>query len=389
VFAIRSGTVGLAVVALVGGCERATPEPPAEAPPKKVEVTDVHPSDLPVEFEFVGRTVSSHQVEIRARVSGFLDEIAYEEGEFVDEGDPMFRIDPAPFEARLRAAQAELAQEEARLQNAEALLARVQPLAEADAVARKELDDATGRVRAASAAVEGASARVFDAQLNLDYATISAPLRGLTSSASQREGAYISESTGALTYIARIDPIWVEFSISETQILRSQQAREEGVLAYPEDGSFDVTITLADGSTYPETGRISFTDASISTSTGTFLVRAEIPNPEDALRPGQYVRVSLGGAFRPDAISLPKRAVHQGPRSAFVWVVDSNRNAEQRPVRLGPWIGDRWVVERGLRVGDRVVVNGAVGLMPGARLSVAPAGSSGPRLEQPDAGDGP
>jgi membrane fusion protein (multidrug efflux system) len=322
-------------------------------------------------YDFVGRTQSSQRVEIRPRVDGFLDEILFDEGEFVEEGDPMFQIDPAPFEARLRAANAELAQQQARLDNAQALLDRVRPLAEADAVAQKDLDDAVGGVREASAAVEAASAGVFDAELNLGYTLISAPVRGLTSSSAQREGSYISPFAGPLTYVAKIDPIWVEFSVSETQILRVDESVASGELIEPEAGAFDVTIVFADGSTHPQTGRISFTDASVSTATGTFLVRAEIPNPAETVRPGQYVRVVVSGAYRPDAITVPKRAMFQGQRGAYVWVVDSKDQAEQRPVEPGRWIGERWAVDSGLQPGDRVVVNGTVGLRPGTPLMIS------------------
>jgi membrane fusion protein (multidrug efflux system) len=354
----------------LAGCSE-PPAPTAAAPAARgVDIVQVEPGDLPVSFEFVGRTASSQRVEIRARVAGYLDEIVYTEGDPVAEGDVLFRIDPAPFEARLRAANAELAQQQARLANARTLLARIRPLAEADAVALKELDDAEGRVNEAAAAVEGASARVFEAELNLGYTTITAPVGGLTGASDQREGAYIGGLSAPLTYVARIDPIWVEFSVSETQILRAARSRADGVVAYPADGNFDVAIVLADGSEHGETGRVTFADATISERTGTFLIRAEIPNPNRTIRPGQYVRVVLRGARRPGAISVPKRAVNEGPRGAYVWVVDRGGMAEQRPVVTGPWVGDSWVIEQGLNDGDRVVVDGGMGLQPGIPLSI-------------------
>ena len=359
------------MVVLVGGCREAAP--PAVAPPqaRPVDIVQVTTSDLPVEFEFVGRTESSQRVEIRARVAGYLDAIDYEEGAFVDEGDVLFHIDPQPFEARLRASNAELAQQTARLENAQALLDRITPLAEVDAVAQKELDDARSKVREAAAAVEAASAHVYEAELNLGYTTISSPVRGLTSSSSQREGSYISGVAGALTYVAKIDPMWVEFCVSETQLLRATRQRESGGVAYPETSEFEVVLLLADGTEHGHAGRISFRDASVSTETGTVLVRAEVPNPEETLRPGQYVRVYVRGAHRPDAVTVPQRSVFEGPRGAFVWVVNADSQAEQRPVRMGPWVGDRWVVEQGLKVGDRVVVNGTVGMAPGTPLTIA------------------
>lgn len=352
-------------------CERKVAATPAPPPPRSVEIMQIVPGDLPIEFEFVGRTESSHRVEIRSRVSGFLDEIVYTEGEFVEEGDVLFRIDPAPFESRLRAANAELAQQRSRLEIAEALLARIEPLAAMDAIAAKELDDARGKVREAAAAVEAASARVFDAELNLGYTTITAPVRGLTGSASQREGAYLTATTGALTYVARVNPIWVEFSVTETQLLRSLRSKEAGTIRYPDRSEFRVVIELADGTRHPESGRISFADASVSSRTGSVLVRAEIPNTAERIHPGQYVRLYLHGAVRPSAIAVMQRAVLEGPKGPYVWVVDRDGKAEQRPITLGPWHGDMWIVESGLRQGDRVVVNGTVGLQPGVPLMIS------------------
>ncbi len=353
------------------GCHEPKAAAPGEVRPRDVEVVQVVARDLPVEFEAVGRTESSQRVEIRARVAGFLDQIVYDEGAFVESGDVLFRIDAAPFESKLRAARAELAQQQARLENAEALLARIKPLAEAQAVAEKELDDAQGRVREAAAAVEAASAHVFDAELNLGYATIHSPVRGMTGEARERDGAYISGTSGPLTYVARIDPMWVEFSVTETQILRAMRNEEERAIEYPKEGRFVVEVELADGSRHPHTGHISFTDATVSTSTGTLLVRAEIPNPDRELLPGQYVRVYLQGARRPGATLIPQRAVRESPKGPYVWVIDRDGHAERRPVTLGPWYADAWVIESGVGEGDRVVVNGTVGLQPGIPLSVA------------------
>jgi len=365
--ACLAAVVGVVVLA---GCGRTAPAAPAPPPPREVEIVQIRPADLPAEFTFVGRAESSQRVEIRARVSGFLDEIRYEEGAFVDEGAELFQMDRAPFESRLRAAQAELAQHQARLESAEQLLARLEPLAADGAIAEKELDDATSRVREARAAVESAGARVYDAELNLGYTTIASPVRGLTGAAAQRQGAYISAATPPLTYVARVDPMWVEFSVTETQILRALRAETAGDIRYPERSEFEVAVQLADGSMHPETGRISFADATVSDRTGAVLVRAEVPNPTRALRPGQYVTVVLRGALRPSAVTVPQRAVRESSRGPFVWVVDSSGAAEQRPVELGQWTGRDWIITAGLREGDRVVVAGTMGLQPGAALAI-------------------
>jgi membrane fusion protein, multidrug efflux system len=379
--------ISAAILALATSCERDSNAGASTLPASRhVEIVQVVTEDIPVDFQFVGRTESSQRVEIRSRVQGFLETIAYAEGEFVEKGDILFQIDPSPFESRLRASKAELAQQQSRLENAQALLARIEPLVELEAIAEKELDDAKGRVREAAAAVEVAAARVFDAELNLGYTTVIAPVRGLTGAASQREGAYISVGTGPLTYVARIDPIWVEFSVTETQLLRSVRSEESGSIRFPERGEFAVVIELADGSRHPEQGYISFADATVSTMTGSVLVRAEMPNPRETLHPGQYVRLSLQGAIRPDAIAIPQRAVRQGPKGSYVWVVDGEGKAEQRPVSLGPWHEHAWIVETGLKHGDRVVVNGTVALQPGAPLSISRIvdGNGSPRTSNPE-----
>lgn len=365
---LASGALLLSLVSI--GCEHAEPVAAPPARPIEVEIVQVKTADIPVSSRFVGRTESSQRVEIRTRVAGFLEQIAYEEGGFVEAGETLFQIDPAPFESQLRAARAELEQQNARLANAESLLARIKPLAEAEAVAQKELDDANGKVREAAAAVEVASARVFDAELNLGYATITAPVAGLTGESDEREGAYVTGMSGPLTYVARVDPMWVEFSVSEAQILRVLRAESDGRVVYPKQDQVEVEIELVDGTQHPHSGRISFADASISTETGTFLVRAEVPNPEGTLRPGQFVRVFLLGAYRPDATIVPQRSVREGPKGPYLWVIDRDGNAEQRPVRLGPWHNDAWIVETGIAAGDRVIVNGSVGLRPGAPIAV-------------------
>ena len=366
------------MVGALAGCGDDPAAAPAAPPPRNVEITTVAVADIPVDYTFVGRTASSQRVEIRARVDGYLDNISFTEGTFVEEGALLFEIDPLPYEAALRAARAELAEQEARLENAEALLRRIEPLVEAEAIAQKELDDALGQVNGAKAAVEAANAKVFQAELDLGYTTIESPVSGLTSQAQMRKGAYLDFSSEPLTYVAKIDPIWIEFSISETQFLQSNKSRTDGTVVFPDEENFVVSITLADGTEYPYTGRISFADASLSEQTGTFLVRAVIDNPEQVLRPGQYVNVTVRGAYRPEAIALPQRALRQSPKGAYVWLVNSSSQAQQQPVVTGPWTGDLWIVEQGLMPGDRVIVDGTVGLqaeMP-VQIVSGPAGGN-------------
>jgi membrane fusion protein (multidrug efflux system) len=336
-----------------------------------VTVITIEPRDAPVVYEFVGQTQSSREVEIRARVEGFLEKRVYTEGALVKAGQTLFVMDRRPFEAALQQARGELAQQQARLEVAVANLARVKPLAEQNAVSKKDLDDAIGNERTARAAVLTAQGSVRQAELNLSYATIATPLTGLSSFAKIQEGAYINASNNLLTYVAQLDPMWVNFSVSENQHLRLREAVSKGQVKVPANGEFDVEVLLADGSVFPNRGRISFADPSFSKETGTFLVRATFANPKGTLKPGQFVRVHLLGATRPNAILVPQRAVQQGAKSHFVWVVGKDGKAEQRAVGTGQWIGDDWVIEVGLNAGEQVVVDGGIRVSPGAALKVS------------------
>jgi len=363
-----------AVALLLAGCGK--PETPAPPPPE-VTVIEVEPGDTPVTFEFVGNTSSSQQVEVRARVDGFLDKRLYTEGAIVKLGQIMFQMDPKPFEAQLDAAKGALAEQKARLWTAQANLKRIKPLAAANAVSKKDLDDATGRVNAAAAAVEMARADVDTAQLNLGYTTITAPVTGVSSYARIQDGAYINQQSGPLTYVAQLDPMWVDFSISEDEMLKMQEQQKTGLLRFPENHAFVVEIVLADGTIYPETGKIFFRDANYSSQTGTFLLRATFDNPDGALRPGQFVRVRVQGAIRPNAILVPQVAVLQGARGFFVWIVDKDGKAQTRAVDVGDWQGDNWFIFKGLSAGDRVITDGLVRVASGSPVKIVSSSAGG------------
>ena len=327
--------------------------------------------DLPATFEFVGRTESSRHVEIRTRVSGFLDAIRYREGSRVEAGQVLFQIDPKPFQVQLQAAEAEVALQQARLTTARAALARVRPLAEENALSQKELDDAVGEEKAAAAAVESAQARVEAARLDLGYATIRTPVTGQSSYSTKAEGTYIGIGPDSLlTRVAALDPMWVDFSVSEQQWLTYQDRLRAGLLRRPPGDDYQVEIVLADGNVHGETARITFSDASLSPETATFLVRATVANPEGVLLPGQFVRVRMKGAVWADAVSVPQRAVMQGAQGSFVWVVAEDGTAKPSPVVLGPLQGEDWILFGGLKPGDRYVVDGALRVRPGSPLRV-------------------
>ncbi|TBR40302.1 MULTISPECIES: efflux RND transporter periplasmic adaptor subunit [Dyella] len=338
-----------------------------------VGVVTIGQADVPMVYEFVGETESSQEVEIRARVSGFLEQRVYTEGSMVHAGDVLFRMDAKPFKAALDAAQAELRQQKARLQTAQANLNRVKPLAAKNALSQKDLDDATGQQQAAAAAFEQARANVTSAELNLGYTTITSPVDGLSSFAKKQDGSYIDATNSLLTYVAKLDPMRVNFSLSENEFLQFRNQTKSGVLKTPAKGGLDVQILLADGSAYQTHGKISFSDAALNSETGTYLIRADFANPEGVLRPGQFVRVKIRGARLSGAISVPQVAVQQGDRGAYVWTVDKDGKAAQRVIESSGWNDTAWIVRSGLHAGDRVVVDNIVKLAPGMPLSPHPA----------------
>jgi membrane fusion protein (multidrug efflux system) len=364
--------LGLAVP--LAACKKEAP-PPA-AGPLQVTALTVEPRDTPVQFEFVAQTQSSREVQIQSRVDGFLDRRLYREGEMVRAGQTLFQMDRKPFEAALQTAQGQLSQQRARVEVAAANLARVRPLAARNAVSKKDLDDAVGAEKSARASVIAAEGEVRKAELNLGYTTIQSPLKGLSSFAKKQEGSYLTAGQeGLLTTVSQIDPIWVNFSVSENQKLLYSDQVAKGQLIFPKSMNFEVEVLLADGSAFPHRGRINFSAPSFDSQTGTFLVRTELPNPEGALRPGQFVRARMYGAVRPAAVRVPQRAVQQGAKSHYVWVVGNDGKAKQRVVEVGDWYGDDWFITDGLKRGERVVVDGAGRVTPAAPLKVSNAGA--------------
>jgi membrane fusion protein, multidrug efflux system len=362
---------------LAMGCAKRNPTAGA-AQPAEVSVIVISPRNTPVTFQYTGQTQSSHQVHIVARVSGFLEKRVYTEGSVVKAGQVMFREDSRPFQATLDAYSAALAEQEARLQVANDNLAEVKPLAALNALSQKELHDATGQQQAAAAAVQEAKANVEQARLNLGYATITTPVTGYSSFARVQEGEYLNGQGTLLTYVDQIDPIWVNFSLSENDMLDLSTQRANGQLILPKADSFEVEVVLANGSVYPNKGHITFANAEYNQQTGTFLLRATLPNPDGVLRPGQFVNMRVSGAMRPEAIVVPQQAVLQGAQGHFVVIVDREGKAQFRPVQVGPWDGDNWFITRGLTDGETVVIDGVMKLAPGAPVKIVAAGAGPP-----------
>ncbi|MDQ5850093.1 MAG: efflux RND transporter periplasmic adaptor subunit, partial [Pseudomonadota bacterium] len=263
-------------------------------------------------------------------------------------------------------AEADLAAAEARRDQARRNAARLKPLYSEKAVSQKEYDDAASAEAIGAADAKAAQARLAEARLNLGYTRVEAPVSGITSRAQRSEGSLVSGPDVLLTSVVQMDPMWVNFGIPDNEQARIRKEIAAGRLALAKGAEFDVALRLADGALHPAIGRLTFTDVRISPATGTGEARATIPNPEGALRPGQFVRVILRGATRPDAVAVPQRAVLEGPQGKFVYVVNDKSQAEARPVEAGEWSGDSWVITSGLKPGDRVIIDGVMKLGPGA-----------------------
>jgi len=343
-------------------------------------VLEIKPQSIPFTPTFVAQTESSQQVDIVARVNGFLDKIAYHEGDLVKEGQILFQLDPKPFQAQLDAAKGELQAQQARLYTARATLNRVKPLTAQNALSQSDLDRATGEFEAATAAVYAAEAKVTEAELNLSYTTIRSPVTGVASRSIPRQGAYLNSISpdAKLTYVAALDPIWVNFSVSQNQVAKWRDDREKGLVVMPKGEDFDVEIVLPDGTRFPQTGKINFADPSFSQETGSFLVRASLPNPKKLLRPGMFVTAYVKGATRPNAIVVPQLAVQQGSNGHLVYVVKEDGTAEVRPVVVGDYYGAKdIVVLNGLHAGDRVVVDNVLKVVPGQPVKIGAPGEAG------------
>jgi membrane fusion protein, multidrug efflux system len=372
---------------LSASCSKEAPAPQRPAP--QVSVITITPTTIPYTHTFVAQTESSRQVNIVARVSGFLDQITYQEGSLIKQGQLMFQLDPKPFEAKLNAAKGELQAQQARLATAKANYGRVKPLAEQDALSQADLDRAKGDLDSATAAVFSANAKLEQAELDRSYATISSPVTGVAGQSLQRQGAFINSTSESanLTYVAAIDPIWVNFSISQNQIARLRDLTDKGQVTPPADQNYEVEIVLPGGAVYPHRGRIDFADPSFSQDTGSFLVRAVLPNPKTELRPGMFVTALVKGAMRPDAIVVPQLAVQQGSNGHLVYVINQKNLAEVRPVIVGDYQGDKdIVIMNGLQKDDRVVVDGVMKVIPGKPVVIVPAGAGAPAAGTADAG---
>ncbi|ARQ45948.1 efflux RND transporter periplasmic adaptor subunit [Oxalobacter formigenes] len=359
--------IGLACL-LVLGCSQKMEIPKAGKP--RVTTLTIKAQNIPMALEYVAQTASSRQVNINARVNGFLQKRLYQEGSMVRDGQTLFQIDPRPFQVQVNEAKAALDSSKAAHATAKANLDRIKPLVALNALSKKDLDNAKGQFLTTQAAVHQAQAQLNAARLNLSYTTIKSPVDGLAGSASVAEGTYVDATNNQLTTVYKMSPMWVNFSISENRLLELQKQIQAGQLIVPANDNFTVEVILPDGSVLPNTGKLVFSAPDYNPTTGTNMIRASVDNPKGTLKPNQFVRVRMTGATRPDAIAVPQKAVQQGSKGHFVWVIKDNK-AQYRPVTVGDQTGMNWVITQGLQNGEQVVVDGVQTLAAGADVEVS------------------
>lgn len=358
-------------LALIGGltaCGGET-DPAANAiPAVPVVVNEVTPVDVPLTTEMVGETAGFREIEVRSRVSGILLKRTYVEGQPVTAGQELFLVDPAPYKVALEQAKGTLAQEQARLNKARADKDRIIPLFKRQVVSRKDYDDTIANYEAAVASLQAAQAKVKEADLNLSYTQVTAPISGMASKSSQSEGSLISTSgdSSLLTTITQFDPLYVNFSYSEQDRLNFEKSVKKGLIEAKSATDWRTHIQLADGSTYPEPGRLNFSDTRVDPQTGTIRARAIFDNKDGALLPGQFVRLTIDLGTRKNAIVVPPRAIVQSQADRLVMVVDADNKVSPRPVKLGPTVSSGIIIDSGLQAGDRYIVEGLMKARPGA-----------------------
>ena len=371
------GAVSLAVV--LAACSKS--EAPAGAapggagapPPAEVGVVTVTPGDVGLITELPGRLEASRVAQVRARAAGILQERLFREGSEVKAGQPLFRIDAAPYAAALQSAEAGLARAEANRATAQALADRYKPLVAENAISQQEYANAVAAAKAAEADVAVGKAAVRTASINVNYANVTAPISGTIGRALVTEGALVGQGEATqLAVIQQINPMYVNFTQSASEALKLKRAMAAGQLKSPRADAASVRIVLEDGSEYPQPGKLLFSDLTVDATTGQVTLRAEVPNAQGALLPGLYVRVRLEQATATDAITLPQQAVTRSAQGDSVMVVGADGKVAPRPVKVGGQQNGQWVVLDGLKAGEQVMVDGFQKLRGEAPVKAVP-----------------
>ena len=337
-------------------------------PAMPVVVRVVKQGAVPVLVDAVGQAEGSKEVEVRARITGLIQQQRYTEGDRVRAGAPLFTIERAPFDNAVATVKAALAQEQSKLEQTQREVRRLKPLAEMQAIAQRDADDASTAQRTAEAAVAAAQARLKDALLNLSYTSVNAPISGVSGRAEKSQGSLVSASDGLLTRVVQTDPIWVRFSFSESELNQLKLGKA--------DGDASVKLLNSDGTPLSQnavSGKLNFTGSSVDARLGTVQLRASFPNADLAVLPGQFVKAQVQvGTQR--AWLVPQAAVGSSEQGKMVWTVQGGK-ATPTPVEVGGWVGADWAVLKGLKDGDQVITNNLIKMRPGAAVQVKDSAS--------------
>jgi len=364
---MRAIVMLLLVTTLLAACgQDKKEEKPGGASPMAmalpVSAIEVQPTTIPISAEAVAQTEGAKEVEIRPRVGGILLKRLYEEGDPVKQGQAMFLIDPEPYKIALSQARAALAEQEARIEQARREEARLKGLLATQSISQREYDTAVSDLAVARATAQRAEANVREAELNLSYTTVTAPVGGISGRFRFSEGALVEPNTSLLTTIVQLSPIWVRFSFSDTELAQlGGRLNEQNVK--------EVSLVLPDGSVYKEKGKLNFAASEIDPTLGTQQLRATFENKDRRLLPGQFVRARVVTGQREGVFLLPQPAVMTSDQGNFVYVVNAQNQANPQPVTTGNWVGKEWVVLDGLNAGDQVIVDNLLKVRPGMTVS--------------------
>lgn len=385
--ALAAACAASLLVAAAGCAKKEAPPPP----PTEVKAGTVLQKDVPIFVEAIGQTRGSTEIEVRARVEGFVETLDFKEGNPVKKGDLLYTIDPQPFQAALAQARGALAESEAQLARATQDVVRYEPLVAKNAISRQEYETAVVVKRAAEAAVEAAKASTQRAEIDLGYTKVTAPEAGLVGKTEVYPGTLVGRGQSTiLTHISQIDTIHVRFTLPERDYLYFARRRQDRGLA-DEAPTARLELVLADGTVHPAKGRIIFVDRNVDAATGTILMEAAFPNPGWIVRPGQFARVRAAVDFKKDAILVPQRAVSELQGIYNVAVVGAGDAIEIRMVKPGQRVGSLWLIEEGLKAGDKVVVEGLQKVRPGMKVkaetvTIEEGGAASPAGAAPAAG---
>jgi membrane fusion protein, multidrug efflux system len=377
---IKYMLLSMAVALTLASCsgEDGDASMPAEMPPMPVTVLDIKPTIVPIQSEAVAQTEGAKEVEIRPRVGGILLKKMFEEGAAIKAGQPMFLIDPVPYQMEASQARAQLAQKKARLAQTKRESERLKTLVETKSISQREYDNAVSDHAMANASLQESNARLLEAELNLSYAKVKAPASGIAGRFLYSEGALVNANTSLLTTIVQTSPIWVRFSLSDSEL-----EQLGGMLTNETVKS--IALILPDGTEYPESGKLNFSASQIDPRLGTQQLRAEFKNTDKKLIPGQFVRVRVTTGSRDGVFLVPQTAVLTGDQGKFVYVAETDREgktiAAVRPIQAGNWQGKDWVILNGLNQGDRVIVDNLIKVRPGATIKPQLAGSNAANMQ--------